>query len=144
MKIWILNGVNLNMLGKRPASHYGFGTIKDLRELCYEASKEIGVDAAFHQTNCEMEYIDHIHAACDHDIDGLILNPGAWTHYSYAIRDAAEIYSQFGQIAEVHISDIKSRECFRKVSVLDGISNHQIIGKGFEGYIEAMKMLSSK
>lgn len=138
-KYLIINGVNLNMLGIREPGIYGKSTLKDLEAMISEKAKELGVEADFFQSNFEGEIVEKIHSAMG-VYDGIIINPGAFTHYSYAIRDA------FGSVKlpviEVHISNIHKREEFRHTSVIAPECIGQICGLGFKGYALALEALS--
>ena len=138
MRIDVLNGVNMNMLGRRDPSQYGSETLDDLETTIYAWARELGVQVRCRQTNHEGEYVEYIHASLD-AADALVLNPGAWTHYSWAIRDALEPFP--GQTVEVHLSDVDKREDWRRHSVLEGLTAHRIAGKGFDGYHEALRWL---
>lgn len=138
MRIDVLNGVNLNLLGRRDPDQYGTETLDDLETTIYGWARELGVQVRCRQTNHEGEYVEYLQAALD-AADALILNPGAWTHYAWAIRDAAEPFS--GPIVEVHLSDVDHREDWRKHSVLAGLTAHRIAGKGFDGYHKALRVL---
>lgn len=140
MRIDVLNGVNLDLLGRRDPATYGTNSLQDLETTIYGWARELSLHVRCRQTNHEGEYVGFLHAALD-NADGLILNPGAWTHYSWAIRDALEPFA--GTVVEVHLSDVDNREDWRKHSVLDGFSRHRITGKGFEGYREALTYLGS-
>ena len=139
MRVHVLNGVNLNMLGRRDPAVYGPTTLADLETMIYEWASELGLTARCAQTNFEGEYVEMIHRACD-DADGLVLNPGAWTHYSYAVRDAVEIFP--GPVIEVHLSAIEQREEFRHFSVLADLAARRISGQGVDGYREALSHLA--
>lgn len=141
MNILILNGPNLNLLGKREPGVYGTGSYDDLcRELAaYAAALDIRVD--IRQSNHEGALIDEIQAA-DGVYDGIVINPGAYTHYSYAIYDALLAVSV--PAVEVHLSDINRREPFRRVSVTATACRAQIVGHGFLGYMEAINLLAGK
>ena len=140
MRVDVLNGVNLDMLGKRDPALYGTGTLDELETQIYGWSREIGLQVRCRQTNHEGEFVEFCHAALG-NADGVIVNPGSWTHYAWAIRDALEPFS--GPIVEVHISDVNAREDWRKFSVLDGLSTTRIIGKGVPGYREALEFLAA-
>lgn len=137
--ILIINGPNLNMLGKRPKDIYGDGSYEDLKELINEWSELNKVNIEVFQSNIEGKIIDRIHKT---NYDGLIINPGAYTHYSYAIRDALEIISV--PKIEVHISNIYAREDFRKISVISEVCNGKVTGLGFKGYLLALEYLKEK
>lgn len=137
----IINGPNLNRLGKREPDVYGSKTLTDLEhELMLFAEKQ-GFQITCFQSNHEGDLIDAIHEA-DDQYDGIVLNPGAFTHYSYAIRDA--IASVSLSVIEVHISNVHSREPFRHQSVTAPVTAGQIIGLGFEGYQYALLALHKK
>ena len=135
MKFLIINGPNLNLLGQREPGIYGKGTYADLCQLIEDYAKEKGVQAAFFQSNHEGAIIDAIHAA-QGVYDAIVINPGAYTHYSYAILDALKAVSV--PAYEVHISHIDQREPFRAVSVTAPACVGQIYGLGFDGYLRAM------
>ncbi len=138
MNILILNGVNLNMLGSRE-SIYGDFTYSDLEQYVSKLSKEFNVTIEMRQTNYEGEMVEFIHES---DVDYILINPGAWTHYSYAIRDA--LSARRTPFVEVHITDIKNRELFRAVSVIEEVAETSIIGFGIESYKEAIKYVVKK
>jgi 3-dehydroquinate dehydratase-2 len=139
MRIAVLNGVNLDMLGRRDPDQYGAQTLDELETQIYDWASELDCTARCRQTNHEGQYVDWCHDALDW-ADGVIANPGAWTHYSYAIRDAMELFTV--PVIEVHMSNIEAREEFRRQSVLDGVSTARIVGKGAEGYREALERLA--
>ena len=137
-KYLVINGVNLNMLGIREPGIYGNSTLHDLENNLGKKAEELGVGVDFFQSNFEGEIVEKIHAALG-VYDGIIINPGAFTHYSYAIRDA------FGSVklpaVEVHISNIHKREEFRHTSVIVPECIGQICGLGFKGYELALEAL---
>jgi 3-dehydroquinate dehydratase II len=137
MQVLVLNGVNLNVLGRRDPKVYGGVSLNELETRIYEWAHELGVSARCRQTNSEGEFIEWIHDAVD--ADALVVNPGAWTHYSYAIRDALDILEV--PIVEVHLSDIEHREEWRRTSVIADLTSHRVIGKGPVGYREALEYL---
>ena len=139
MQVAVLNGVNLNMLGRRDPAVYGDLTLHQLETQIYEWAAQLNMTARCWQTNSEGAYVDMIHEACG-GADALIVNPGAWTHYSYAIRDALEIFPD--PIVEVHLSDISSREQWRRTSVIADVVSHRITGRGADGYHEAFAYLA--
>jgi len=140
IKLLVLNGPNLNRLGKREPGVYGNKTLKDLEQDLIQYGKKVGIEFGFFQSNHEGELIDAIHDAEEH-FDGIILNPGAFTHYSYAIRDA--IASISIPVVEVHISNVHCREPFRQHSVTAPVTIGQIVGFNFLGYKLAADALKS-
>ena len=139
MQVSVLNGVNLNMLGRRDPGQYGTVTLVQLETMIYDWARDLRVTVRCQQTNSEGEYVTWIHEALD-STDGLIVNPGAWTHYSYAIRDALEIFP--GAVVEVHLSNVEDREEWRRRSVIADVVTHRITGNGAEGYHEALQHLT--
>ena len=137
-RIEIMHGVNLDMLGRRPAAHYGDLTLDRLEMRIGEFAKELDLEVRFFQTNAESEYVEHLHRLED-IADGLILNPGAWTHYAWAIRDAVEIAGL--PAVEVHLSDVQHREEWRRESVIRDLCVATVSGQGPEGYREALARL---
>jgi 3-dehydroquinate dehydratase II len=139
-KILMLNGPNLNRLGKREPGIYGVSTLRDLEERMIQLGAEKQMEVVCFQSNHEGELIDKLHEAEDTAVDGIIFNPGAFTHYSYAIRDA--IAGITCPVIEVHISNVYQREEFRHKSVIAPVSMGQIAGMGLLGYelaLEAFK-----
>ena len=136
MKILIINGPNLNMLGKRDGSVYGTKNYVDLVDMIGKEAEKLLIDVLFFQSNHEGELIDFIQNNSN-DSDGIIINPGALTHYSIAFRDA--LSDSKLKIVEVHISNIHAREQFRHISVIAPISEGQIAGLGFNGFLYALK-----
>ena len=144
MQVAVLNGVNLNLLGRRDASHYGALTLSELESSVYRWSRELGMSARCFQTNHEGAFVEHLHDAAGW-AGAVIVNPGAWTHYAYAIRDAVEFCVQQGLAAvEVHLSDVDAREPFRRTSVLEGIVHHRVKGLGPDGYREALAWVAAR
>jgi 3-dehydroquinate dehydratase-2 len=137
-RIEIMHGVNLDALGRRPAAIYGGLTFDNLEQQISEFARELGLETRFFQSNSEGEFIEHLHRIED-TADGIVINPGAWTHYSWAIRDALEIAAL--PTVEVHLSDVKKREAFRKVSVISDLCIATIAGKGPQGYHDALASL---
>jgi 3-dehydroquinate dehydratase-2 len=134
-RVSVMHGVNLDTLGRRPAGHYGDLTLSRLEIRIESFAREQGLELRFFQTNHEGEYVEELHKAPDHS-DALILNPGAWTHYAWAIRDALEVAAL--PAAEVHLSDVQSREEWRRVSVIGDLCFTTVSGKGADGYRDAL------
>ena len=139
MQILVLNGVNLDVLGRRDHALYGGLSIDELETRIYHWANESGHTARCRQTNSEGEYIDWIHDAIDWQ-GGMIVNAAAWTHYSYAIRDALELLSV--PFVEVHLSNIDEREEWRRHSVVTELAAKRIVGRGPDGYREALEFLA--
>jgi 3-dehydroquinate dehydratase II len=138
VRVAVLNGVNLDMLFRRDPALYGGIGLLDLETKIYGWASELGCRAECRQTNSEGQYVDWCHDAIDW-AGGVILNPGAWTHYSYAIRDAVELLQV--PVVEVHLSDIEAREEWRRHSVLAELMAKRILGRGPEGYRDALAYL---
>ncbi len=138
MQIAVLNGVNLDVLDRRDPALYGGLSLNDLETQIYAWARELDCTARCRQTNSEGEYVAWCHDALDW-ASGVIVNPGAWTHYSYAIRDALELLKV--PIVEVHLSNLDEREEWRRHSVIAELATRRIMGKGFEGYREALTYL---
>jgi 3-dehydroquinate dehydratase II len=141
MQVLVLNGVNLDMVGRRDPAIYGGVSLNELETRIYEWAQELALTVRCRQTNSEGEYIGWIHDAY-RDADGVIVNPGAWSHYSYAIHDALEILDV--PIVEVHLSNIENREEWRRHSVIADVTAHRVTGKGPEGYREALEFLATR
>ena len=137
-RVAILHGVNLDTLGRRDPAVYGTLTLAELEGQVGRFAREFGFEASFFQTNHEGEYCEQLHRAAERS-DAVVLNPGAWAHYSYAIRDALEVAAL--PAVEVHISDIESREEWRRHSVIRDLCLGHVQGKGVGGYREAMEIL---
>jgi 3-dehydroquinate dehydratase-2 len=133
-----MHGVNLDQLGRRDPAQYGTLTLTDLERYVSDWAGEMGLITRFFQTNYEGEFVEHLHRL-EGLADGLIVNPGAWTHYAWALRDALEIAAL--PAVEVHLSDIGAREDFRQVSVIRELCFATITGKGADGYHEALTVL---
>ena len=138
MKFFIINGPNLNLLGVREPELYGHETLLDIKEWLNSQKESEGHSFLWFQSNHEGEIIDHIHSGID-KADGIIINPGAFTHYSYAIRDAIESVNIL--TVEVHLSNIHSREDFRKTSVIKDVCIAQYFGLKKLSYLEGLKKL---
>ncbi len=141
MRVAVLNGVNLDVLARRDPKLYGGLSLEELETRIYEWARELGLTVQCRQTNNEGDYVKWLHDAID-QADGLVLNPGAWTHYSYAIRDALELVP--APKVEVHLSNIDEREEWRRHSVLAELVDRRVLGKGPDGYREALEFLKEK
>lgn len=141
MRVLIPNGPNLNLLGKREPGVYGSGTLAELEAAVARFATERGMEAECFQSNFEGALIDRIHAA-NGAFDAIVLNAGAFTHYSYALRDAIAAVSV--PVVEVHISNVHAREDFRRVSVIAPVCVGQISGFGFESYLMAIGYLGNR
>ena len=139
-RVEVLHGVNMDMLGRRDPTHYGELTLTELEVRGGAFAEDLGLALRFFQTNHEGEFVEHLHRL-DGLADGVVLNPGAWTHYSWAIRDALELVDL--PAVEVHLSAVNDREEWRRVSVLDGLCVATVAGKGIEGYREALELLKA-
>jgi 3-dehydroquinate dehydratase II len=137
-RIAVLHGVNLDALDRRPAQHYGDLTFTQLEMRIEGYARELGLEVRLFQTNHEGEFVEELHKSPDL-ADALLLNPGAWTHYSWAIRDAVEVAGL--PAVEVHLSDVHAREEFRRISVLDGLCVATVSGRGPEGYRDGLAHL---
>lgn len=138
-RVEVLHGVNLNTLGRRPAEHYGTVTYDELVRGIEADARAAGLVPRFFQSNHEGAFVEQLHAL-DGMADGVILNPGAWTHYSWAIRDALEICGL--PAVEVHLSDVQAREPFRRTSVISDLCIATVSGKGPAGYRDALELLA--
>jgi 3-dehydroquinate dehydratase II len=134
--VMVLNGPNLNLLGKRQPEIYGRATMADVEASCRALGRDLGLDIRFHQSNREYELIDWIHEARE-SAAGIVINPGAFTHTSIAILDALNAFE--GVVMEVHISNVHKREAFRHHSYVSGRADGIIVGCGTEGYLLALR-----
>jgi 3-dehydroquinate dehydratase-2 len=139
VRVIVLNGVNLDMVGRRDPELYGGLTLSELESRIYSWASELGVSVVCRQTNDEGEYVNWCHEALDW-AEGVVVNPGAWSHYSYAIHDALELFAV--PIVEVHLSNVDEREDWRRHSVIANLAAHRVIGKGPDGYREALTVLA--
>jgi 3-dehydroquinate dehydratase-2 len=140
-RVSVIHGVNLDQLGRRPPEHYPAITLSELEIAISRFARDLGLDVAFEQTNIEGEYCEALHEAAD-TADALLLNPGAWTHYSYAIRDALEIAAL--PAVEVHLSAVEEREEWRRHSVIADLCAGRVSGKGVDGYREGLQILATE
>ena len=141
MQVVVLNGVNLDVVGRRDPAVYGGITLSELETRIYEWAAVLGCHVRCRQTNHEGQYVEWCHDALDW-ADGVVVNPGAWTHYSYAIHDALELFEV--PVVEVHLSDIEQREEWRRTSVLAELATKRVLGKGPEGYKEALEFIAEQ
>jgi 3-dehydroquinate dehydratase II len=137
MKVLVLHGVNLNMFGQRDPAQYGTLTLAQIDAQLKALAKELGVDLEAFQSNSEGAMCERIHRAHAEHADAVVINAGAWTHYSYGIRDALAILK--APVIEVHMSNIHAREEFRHHSVIAGIAKGQICGFGVESYLLGLR-----
>jgi 3-dehydroquinate dehydratase-2 len=142
-RVEVLHGVNLDMLGGRDPLHYGDFTLMELKVKVRRFARDLDLEAAFFDSNSEGEFVEHIHRLPE-IADAAIVNAGAWTHYSYAIRDAVEFAAV--PTVEVHISDVSKREKWRQKSVFEDLDLvfARISGKGADGYREALELIAKK
>ena len=141
MRVLVLNGVNLNVLGRRDPALYGGLSIAELESTIYEWARERELTVQCRQTNDEGEFIKWLHDSYD-TVDGLVVNPGAWTHYMWSIHDALELLDI--PIVEVHLSNVDEREEWRRTSVLTGLVAARFVGHGPDGYRMALDFLKEK
>jgi 3-dehydroquinate dehydratase-2 len=140
-RVDVIHGVNLDMLGRRPAQHYGDLTFDQLEQQISGFARALDLEVRFFQTNHEGELVEHLHRL-DGLADAIVINPGAWTHYAWAIRDALEITGL--PAVEVHLSDVDAREDFRRVSVIRDLCFLTVKGQGVEGYRAALAAIKEK
>jgi 3-dehydroquinate dehydratase-2 len=141
VRVAVLNGVNLDVLDRRDPAVYGGLSLNQLETRIYEWALELEIQAECRQTNSEGEFVGWCHDAFDW-AGGVVVNPGAWSHYSYAIRDALEVLD--APVVEVHLSNIEEREDWRRHSVIADVAAHRVIGKGPDGYREALVFLAER
>ena len=135
----VIHGVNLDQLGRRDPALYGTLTLAQLEQRIDRRARELGMSASFFHTNHEGELVEHLHGLRDGGADAILLNPGAWGHYAWAIRDALEIAGL--PSLEIHLSDVGSREPWRRVSVIGDLCFAKVSGLGADGYDEALALL---
>jgi len=140
-RIEVMHGVNLDQLGRRPAAHYGELTLDGLEHRISGYARELELHVRFFQTNAEGEYVEHLHRL-EGMSDAIVVNPGAWTHYAWAIRDALEIAAL--PTVEVHLSAVDQREAWRRVSVVRDLCVASVSGQGAEGYRVALSRLKEE
>jgi 3-dehydroquinate dehydratase-2 len=140
-RIEVMHGVNLDQLGRRDPEHYGSITLTELEHRISNEAGELGLVTRFFQTNHEGDFVEHLHRL-EGLADGIVLNPGAWTHYSYAIRDALELAAL--PAVEVHLSDVDHREEWRRRSVIADVCIARVAGRGPPGYLEALEHLQTE
>jgi 3-dehydroquinate dehydratase II len=141
MQVVVLNGVNLDVLSRRDPALYGGLSLDELETRIYQWASKLGCQVRCRQTNNEGEYVEWCHDALD-GMDGVVVNPGAWAHYSYAIHDALELLKV--PIVEVHLSDVEKREEWRRHSVIADLAAKRIVGRGPDGYREALEFIVQK
>ncbi|WP_433460921.1 type II 3-dehydroquinate dehydratase [Micromonospora sp. CA-248212] len=141
MRVYVLNGPNLGRLGTREPAVYGSTSYADLVALCEATGRELGLDVTVRQTDAEHELLGWLHDAADQGA-AVVLNPAAWSHYSYAVRDACAMLR--GPLVEVHISNIHTREEFRHHSVISAVATGVICGLGIDGYRLALHHLATR
>jgi 3-dehydroquinate dehydratase-2 len=139
-RVAVMHGVNLDMLERRPPEVYGDLSLPKLERQIGQYAHALGLDPRFFQSNFEGEFVEELHRAADY-ADGLVLNPGAWTHYAWALRDALEIAGL--PAVEVHLSDVDRREEWRQTSVLEDVVIGRVAGQGVEGYRTALEHLKA-
>lgn len=140
-QVWVLNGVNLGRLGRREPGVYGDGSHDDLAERLIAIGRELGLAVQVRQTDDEATMVSWLHAAADDEIP-VVLNPAAWTHYSIALRDA--VAQRTADLIEVHLTNVHTREEFRKTSVISAVATGVIGGFGFDGYVAALHILAAR
>ncbi|MFZ1993134.1 MAG: type II 3-dehydroquinate dehydratase [Solirubrobacteraceae bacterium] len=140
-RVEVMHGVNLDQLGRRDPGHYGSFTLTELEVGISATAGELGLATRFFQTNHEGAFVEHLHGLSGM-ADAIILNPGAWTHYSWAIRDALELIRL--PAVEIHLSNVDEREAFRRESVIGDLCFARVAGKGREGYREALTHVAEK
>lgn len=141
MRVYVLNGPNLGRLGTRQTDIYGLMSYSELVATCQSTGTELGLDVVVRQTDAESELLGWLHAAAD-EAAPVVLNPGAWSHYSYAVRDACALLT--APLVEVHISNIHAREPFRHHSVVSALATGVICGLGVDGYRLALRHLAAR
>jgi 3-dehydroquinate dehydratase-2 len=141
-RVEVMHGVNLDQLGRRDPEHYGTLTLEQLELKISDEARDLGLEVRFFRTNHEGEFVEHLHRLAGGLADGIVLNPGAWTHYSYAIRDALELTGL--PAVEVHLSDVDHREEWRRHSVIAELCVARVAGRGLAGYRDALETLRAQ
>ena len=141
MRVLVLNGPNLNRLGTREPDVYGRDTLADIAAYCVDAGRALGLEVDVRQTNSECELLDWLHEAAEQQLP-VVLNPAAFTHYSYAVRDACAMLT--APLVEVHLSNPHAREEFRHRSVVSGVATGVIAGFGKQGYALALEVIAAR
>jgi len=141
LRVEVMHGVNLDMLGRRDPAQYGTLTLAELQDVVDAAATELGFVAGFFQTNAESAFVQHLHHVAER-ADALVLNPGAWTHYAWAIHDALEIAGL--PAVEVHLSNVQAREPWRRTSVIADLCVATVAGRGAQGYRDALLRLRTE
>ena len=137
-RVEVMHGVNFDVLGRREAAHYGGLTLPELEVRVRRFARDLALEVSFSQTNHEGEFCEYLHRAAE-SADGLVLNPGAWTHYSWAIHDALEVSAL--PAVEVHLYEVDQREEWRRLSVIRDLCVGCVQGKGVDGYRDALEMV---
>ncbi len=140
-QIVIMNGINLNMFGRRDPVQYGTATLEDINASLGALAGELGLELDFFQSNCEGAFVEKIHAVHQSEAAGLLINAGAWTHYSYGLMDALSILTI--PVVEVHMSNVHAREEFRHFSVLSKVTRGVIAGFGADSYLLALRAVAN-
>ena len=142
--VFFINGPNLNFLGIRDLDQYGTTSYEELKNIVIAKAEELNMNIEIYQSNIEGEIVNFIQDASKYVNSWIVINPGAYTHTSIAIRDALLVYSQLNKVLEVHISDIYQREGYRKINLISDICEKSIIGNGIEGYVQALEYVDGQ
>tara|TARA_B100001113_G_C21104376_1_gene620187 strand:- start:1092 stop:1553 length:462 start_codon:yes stop_codon:yes gene_type:complete len=142
--VFFINGPNLNFLGIRDLDQYGTTSYKELKNIVIAKAEELNMNIEIYQSNIEGEIVNFIQDASKYVNSWIVINPGAYTHTSIAIRDALLVYTQSNKVLEVHISDIYQREGYRKINLISDICEKSIIGNGIEGYVQALEYVDGQ
>ena len=142
--VFFINGPNLNFLGIRDLDQYGTTSYEELKNIVIAKAEELNMNIEIYQSNIEGEIVNFIQDASKYVNSWIVINPGAYTHTSIAIRDALLVYAQSNKVLEVHISDIYQREGYRKINLISDICEKSIIGNGIEGYVQALEYVDGQ